>query len=149
MARSIFRERDRQAIDQRLAALDPAARPRFGVMTPADMICHMKDAIEVATGAVPCRRRETALSNRLLRWLAIYYMPWPKGKVKTAPEMLRTKPANWDADLQRLREMLSATAARGVSASWAPHPAFGGISGTDYGVLIYRHFDHHLAQFGA
>jgi hypothetical protein len=149
MPKSIFRERDRQSIDERLAALDPTARPRFGVMTPADMICHLKDAIEVATGAAPCKRKKRALNHPLLRWLAIYYMPWPKGKVKTAPEMLITKPANWAADLQRLRDLLSATAARGASASWAPHPAFGDISGSDYGVLLFRHFDHHLGQFGA
>ena len=149
MARSIFRERDRQAIDQRLAALDPTARPRFGVMTPADMICHLKDSIEVATGVTPCKRKHTALANPVLRRLAIYYMPWPKGKVKTAPEMLITRPAEWAADLQRLRDLLSATAARGASASWASHPAFGDISGRDYGVLFYRHFDHHLGQFGA
>jgi hypothetical protein len=47
-----------------------------------------------------------------------------------------------------LRHLLHAAAARGAAAEWATHPAFGAISGKDYGTLIYRHFDHHLRQFG-
>lgn len=59
-----------------------------------------------------------------MRWLVIYVVPWPKGKAPTA------------------------AAARGPSGSWAEHPAFGNMSGKDYGALIYRHFNHHLTQFG-
>lgn len=149
MARSIFNEKDRQSIDNRLAGLDPAARPQFGRMTPAEMICHMKDALEVATGAAPSRIIPSKLSNPLLRRIVIYYMPWPRGKVQTAPEMLKTKPEVWATDLVRVRVMMNAAAERGPDADWAVHPAFGNISGKDYGVLIYRHFDHHLGQFGA
>lgn len=149
MARGIFNAMDRQSIDNRLAGLDPAARPQFGRMTPAAMICHMKDALEVATGAAPARIIPSKLSNPLLRHIVIYYMPWPKGKVQTAPEMLKTRPEDWTGDLARLRATLNAAVERGPDGDWAVHPAFGNISGKDYGVLIYRHFDHHLRQFGA
>ena len=149
MARSIFNAKDRQSIHSRLNALDPAARAQFGRMTPAEMICHMKDALEVATGAAPSKIIPSGLSNPLLRRLVIYYMPWPKGKVKTAPEMLKTRPEAWEADRARLRALLHAAAERGPDGSWAVHPAFGKISGKDYGVLIYLYFDHHLRQFCA
>jgi hypothetical protein len=148
MARSIFKQKDRQEIDSRLAALNPAAPALFGKMNAARMICHMTDALEVATGAKPARAKKTFLSNPILRRVVIYYLPWPKGKAETVPEMLITKPSDWDADLARLRDLLHAAAARGASAHWAVHPAFGAISGKDYGTLIYRHFDHHLRQFG-
>lgn len=148
MARSIFDAQDRHSIDNRLARLDPDARPRFGRMSPREMVCHMTDAVEVAIGAAPSKIIPSALANPLLRRIAIYYMPWPKGKVKTAPEMLKTRPASWAADLARLRGLLQAAAERGPDAEWAVHPAFGNISGKDYGVLLYRHFNHHLVQFG-
>jgi hypothetical protein len=149
VARTIFNEKDRQSIHERLARLDPAARPRFGRMTPGAMICHMKDAVEVAIGVAPSKIIPSRLSNPVLRRIAIYYMPWPKGKVQTAPEMLKTKPEEWAADLARLRALLDVAAERGPDGDWAVHPAFGNISGKDYGVLLYRHFDHHLVQFGA
>ena len=148
MARSIFKTKDLQEIDSRIAALNPLAKPRFGTMTPAQMMCHMIDALRVSTGEVPARPKKTSLSNPVLRHLVMYYLPWPKGKAKTVPEMLLTKPADWDADMQRLRDLLADAAKRGEKASWAVHPAFGEITGKDYGTLIYRHFDHHLAQFG-
>jgi hypothetical protein len=148
MARSIFKPKDLQEIDSRLAALNPSARPLFGKMNPARMICHMTDALQVATGAVPARPKKTFMANPIVRRIIIYHLPWPKGKAETIPEMLITKPADWDADLSRLRELLEAAGARGAAAKWATHPAFGDISGKDYGTLIYRHFDHHLGQFG-
>jgi len=148
MARSVFKQQDRQEIDSRLAALNPSAPALFGKMNPARMICHMIDALEVATGARPARPKKTFLANPLLRRFVIYYLPWPKGKAETVPEMLITKPTDWDADLARVRDLLQAAAARGASVEWPPHPAFGKISGKDYGTLIYRHFDHHLRQFG-
>jgi hypothetical protein len=88
------------------------------------------------------------MSNRVMRWLIIHVMPWPKAKAQTVKEMLQTKPAEFNADRSRLQQSLRTVAARGAAADWAAHPAFGDLGGHDYGVLIYRHFDHHLRQFG-
>ncbi|HEX6559122.1 MAG TPA: DUF1569 domain-containing protein, partial [Longimicrobiales bacterium] len=58
-----------------------------------------------------------------------------------------TRPAAWDADVQNLKELLREAAERGPNGQWAAHPAFGKLSGKDYGCLIYKHFNHHLTQF--
>jgi hypothetical protein len=34
------------------------------------------------------------------------------------------------------------------SAPWPVHPAFGTLSSATWGVLVYRHTDHDLKQFG-
>src|SRR5687767_6605479 len=107
VARSIFKEKDLQVIDSRIAALNPLAKPSFGKMTPARMICHMIDALRVATGEVPARQKKTLMANPLLRSFIIYYLPWPKGKAETVPEMLMTKPADWDGDMKQLRDLLA------------------------------------------
>jgi hypothetical protein len=39
-------------------------------------------------------------------------------------------------------------AARGQDGPWVDHPAFGRLSPRAWGVLVYRHMDHHLRQFG-
>ncbi|MEK7381556.1 MAG: DUF1569 domain-containing protein [Gemmatimonadota bacterium] len=31
----------------------------------------------------------------------------------------------------------------------APHPAFGSMTKSSWGILAYKHIDHHLRQFGA
>jgi hypothetical protein len=117
-------------------------------MTANQMICHLEDSMRCATGITPTQPRKTLMSNRILRWIIIYVLPWPKGKAKTVKEMLATKPGEFDADRRRLLSMLDEAGRRGTGASWAAHPAFGNLTGRDYGTLIHRHVDYHLRQFG-
>ncbi len=117
-------------------------------MTAPGMICHLADSIRVSTGQLPARSKGGALSNPVLRWLFAYVIPFPRARAQTAPEMLTTRPADWQGDLSALRDQLRAAASRGANEEWAPHPAFGNVSGKMYGVFIYKHFDHHLRQFG-
>ena len=148
MAKTVFDPASRQQILERLSRLRADSKARFGKFTPNAMVCHLEDSLRVATGQVPARAKKTFMGNPLVRRLIIYYVPWPKGKAQTVPEMLATQPTEFEKDKNQLATTLRKAADRGASGQWAVHPAFGAISGRDYGVLIYRHFDHHLKQFG-
>jgi hypothetical protein len=50
---------------------------------------------------------------------------------------------------RRPRELLDRAASARTTDTWPEHPAFGKLSTRAWGVLIYRHMDHHLRQFGA
>jgi len=148
MKRSLFDVGSYEEIDARLARLERTAQARFGTMNPSAMVCHLIDALEIALGITPTQPRRSWLPKPLVRWLVIHAVPWPKGKAKTVPEMLRTQPSEWDTDIARLRSLLKDAAERGAAGLWSPDPAFGRISGRDYGYFLYKHFDHHLQQFG-
>jgi hypothetical protein len=148
MARTIFDATSRQQLLDRVARLRPDSARRWGRMTPNEMMCHLEDSVRVATGEAPAKSRPSFMSNPVLRTLIIHYVPWPKGRAKTVPEMQATQPSEFEADRQRLQAWLSKAGERGAAARWATHPAFGKMSGRDYGVLIYRHVDYHLRQFG-
>jgi hypothetical protein len=148
VARSIFDAAARDRLLARLAQLRPDSPRQWGKMTPNEMVCHLEDALRCATGEQPTRPKQTFMSNRFLRWLIIHVIPWPKGKAQTVREMQLTRPAEFNADRERLQNSLRSAASRGATAPWAVHPAFGDLRGPAYGVLIYRHFDHHLRQFG-
>jgi len=149
MRRSLFDAGAYEEIDARLARLQPAASARFGTMTPGKMVCHLIDALEIALGKAPTTPRRKWLPKPLVRWLVIHLVPWPKGKAKTVPEMLRTQPTSWEADVARLRLLLREAAHRGLDKPWSPDPAFGQITGRDYGYFLYKHIVHHLEQFSA
>jgi hypothetical protein len=148
MARTIFDATARRVLLDRLERLRPESQRRWGKMTPNQMMCHLEDSLRCATGITPAHQRKTVMSNRILRWIIIYLLPWPKGKAQTVKEMLVTQPGEFEADRGRLKAMLEQAGSRGAGATWAAHPAFGDLSGRDYGALIYRHFEHHLRQFG-
>ena len=46
------------------------------------------------------------------------------------------------------QQLLDKLAARKDAATWPDHPAFGSMTERDWGVLAYRHADHHFRQFG-
>ncbi len=147
MARTIFDPAARAALHARIGRLDPVSAARWGRFTAPRMVSHLIAAIRIAIGDEASRFRPSYLGNRAIRYLVIHVVPWPKG-APTAPEMLARVPEAWPADVASLQSLIERAAANGPSGTWAQHPAFGAISGRDWGVLIHKHVHHHLTQFG-
>jgi hypothetical protein len=146
--KTIFDESDRAAILRRVDALAADRRALWGRFTAPEMVCHLSAGLRQGLGELDAEEPRGPLSLPVINWLAIHVFPWPKGKAKSPPALLTTKPTSWDADLDALRSLIDRFGARGASASWPPSAAFGRISGESWGVLEYRHLDHHLRQFG-
>lgn len=148
MAASIFDPAARTALLARIDGLDATAPARWGKFTAPRMVSHLISAVRMALGEEPCKDRPSFLSNRLVRYLVIHVLPFPKG-APTAREMLARAPESWTADVAAVKGLIERAAANGRDGAWARHPAFGDLSGHDWGVLIHKHVQHHLTQFGA
>lgn len=143
---SLLEERDRQAIITRLRRLTPQHERRWGTMHAPQMVCHVSDALRVALGDLPCRRRDSLLTRTLAKWIVIELrFPAPRGKVKTAREMLTSVPGKWEADMGACEALIGRMAAEQPRSA---HPAFGPLSPREWCILAYQHLDHHLKQFG-
>jgi hypothetical protein len=147
MAKSIFDSAARQALLERLDRLTPESPARWGQFTAPKMVSHLIAAVRMGLGEITPKPRPGIMSNPVVRYLLIYVAPWPKG-APTAPEMLSRPPESWPSDLATLKSLVDRAAANGRGGTWKPHPAFGAISGDDWGVLIHKHVAHHLTQFG-
>jgi hypothetical protein len=111
------------------------------------MIVHLCDNMRMALGELPVASKRLPIRYPPLKQLIVYWLPFPKG-VPTAPELLARRPAAWADDVAGLKALIGRAGERGQAASWPEHPAFGRMSGRAWGVLMYRHIDHHLRQFG-
>jgi hypothetical protein len=147
MARTLWAEADRHAILIRLERLSPDAVPRWGRMDASRMIVHVTDALRMATGELRCAGLKSPLRLPIVKQLAMFYLPWPRG-VPTAPELLLRTPEQWATELAALRAAIEAFAGKPQNGAWPFHPGFGRLSGGEWGRLMYRHLDHHLTQFG-
>ena len=145
--KSIWDASSRNEILARLEKLTPDRRPLWGRMTAAQMVAHAADPLCAALGEVEAAPKPGPFRNPLLRYLIIYWMPWPKG-APTAPEFVHEEAADLPEKLAALRSTMERFAARGERGPWKPHVVFGELSGKDWGCLTYRHLDHHLRQFG-
>lgn len=134
-------------IRARLEGLTPDRTPLWGRMTAGQAVVHLAAQLRAALCELECRPKKTPMNNWLMRRLIIYWLPWPRGS-PTAPEFLATPPATWDEDVAALRSAIDRFTARGEGGAWPPHPAFGPLTGRMWGVLAWRHLDHHLRQFG-
>lgn len=147
--RTVFDPAAYAELRTRLRALAPTAPQRWGRLSAPRMLCHVGDQLRCALGDVPAVVRWTPFHNRALRFIVVHALPWPKGRIPTAPQMLATLPAGWAEDLATVERLLERVAARGESGPWPAHPSFGPIGGREWGWLVYKHTDHHLRQFGA
>jgi hypothetical protein len=145
---SIFDSSARAELAARLKRLTSDAKPLWGKMNAAQAQKHLEGAAEMAMGRIQIASRPSVLKNALGRWLVIHSpMPWPKG-APTAPQLIPDALRDFEAGSPTLIKLTEEAAALGESGTWADHPAFGKMTGRDWGVMIWRHTDHHLRQFG-
>ena len=145
---TLFDAHDREAILARLDQLAPDQRPIWGRFTAGEMICHVASGIRQGLGEVDLGPPRGPLTHWPLNWLGIHLIPFPRNAA-AAPEMLgRPSAGSWTEDVAELRGAIHRFAGRGPSAAWPPSRVFGRISGRSWGVLQYKHLDHHLRQFG-
>ena len=153
MNRSMWDPAARQSLFDRFGALEPTATPLWGRFTAHGMVVHLIDSARMALGSMPVRmvRGTPARIARLpgVRHLFVHVLPFPRN-APTARELLASPPGEWDADRETFIRLAEELAARAVdpSAPWPAHPFFGPLNCRDWGVLEYRHTDHHLRQFG-
>ena len=60
---------------------------------------------------------------------------------------MTTAPGEWREDVVTLHALVDRVGARSPDGSWGTHPVFGQVSGPEWGLLCWRHLDHHLRQF--
>lgn len=145
--KTVWNEIDYLELCTRLERLGPGAAPSWGRMNAPQMVCHCTDALRMVSGALPTAPKKVPIRFPPLKQLIIYWLPFPKG-VPTAPELLARQPSEWQREKQALRHELDALVKRGRSGPFVPHPSFGRLTPKAWGVLVYRHLDHHFRQFG-
>jgi DinB superfamily len=149
MQGSIFDAAARARILERLDSVSPASESRWGKMTVAQAVAHMGDQIRLALGEIsPSGGGRAPFRWAPMRHLAIHVMAWPQGKTQAPQESFTTSPREFAADVSRLRELIERVGARDEGGEWPVSTIFGRMTGRDWGVLTWRHLDHHLRQFG-
>lgn len=143
---TLLNDEDRSRLIQRLRRVRPDAVPAWGTLDAARMLCHLADQLRVALGDLPSKPVHTFASRTLLKFLVVNTgLAPPRGKIQTAPEMLTSRPAAWEADLSACVELAERV---GTGSARAVHPAFGPLSPEQWGRLCWKHLNHHLVQFG-
>ena len=135
---------------RRLRSLCETDQRQWGVMSVAEMVCHLRESFPMATGARPTAPVHGGWRARAMKFLALRVpVQWPKD-VATVPELqvgaARMRLASFAED------KASAIAAFErflvVANNRTSHSFFGAMEPADWMRWGYLHTDHHLRQFG-
>jgi len=146
---SILNDDERAAIANRLRSLSASSTRRWGSMDVTGMLKHLRLSALMALGeyAVPSANKR-AFQMFPLKHLILYVLPFPKG-APTAPKLKVVEATSFEDERAALMEVLERIGT-GVRDDAGPdHPLFGQLSRREWGVVTYKHTDHHLKQFGA
>jgi hypothetical protein len=147
MPKTLWNARVRYELLHRLERLSPEAKPLWGRMNAPQMLAHLAKWMQMADGDLETADKKLLMRYPPLKQLIVYWMPWPKG-VPTAPELICRDQFDWGTEYAAVRQMLVSFEKRDPEAPWPVHPAFGRLTSRAWGVLGYRHTDHHFRQFG-
>lgn len=146
--KTVFDPKARGGILSRLDGVTAESRPRWGKMNAEQMLAHLVAAMRMAAGELLAKPAKLPIRFPPLRQLLVYWLPWPKG-LPTARELLPSDRASIEDSKRELVRLVNAIGERASATEWPPHPAFGNLGRRGWGVLTWRHMDHHLRQFGA
>ena len=145
---SILNDGDRTAILHRIQSVTSSSVPRWGRMDAKAMLTHLKQSAQMTLGELPvASKSKRAFQVFPIKHLILHVVPFPKG-APTAPELLVSDAASFDAIRSELASLIERIGAGPREGSGPVHPLFGRLSFREWGVATYKHTDHHLRQFG-
>ena len=146
---SILNDADRAAICNRVRSLSVSSTRKWGSMDVAGMMQHLRKSAGMALGehSVPSANKRP-FQVFPLKHLILYVFPFPKG-APTAPELKPVDAASFEEERAALLKLLERIGSGPREGAGPAHPLFGPLSRTEWGVVTYKHTDHHLKQFGA
>lgn len=149
VVKNIFEKDVFEETQTRILALLPESQPLWGKMTVSQMLAHLSAMADVITADAPPPRM---FAGRLVGWALKGKLtddkPMPKN-LPTAPSFLIKEDKNLDLERNQLLQQLQLLKAKGEQGVHnIAHPFFGKLSGKEWGMGTWKHFDHHLKQFG-
>jgi hypothetical protein len=138
-------------VKARVQRLRPDSARQWGKMNAAQAVAHCAASLELALGE---RRPPRLLAGRVVGWvvkpLALRNDEPMRRNTPTVPDLEVADERDLGAERQRLSGLIDRFAAAGpAGCTTHPHSFFGRLTPEEWAVLMYKHLDHHLRQFGA
>lgn len=137
-------------VKSRVAAMRPESNRLWGTMTPAQALEHCSRGFEIASGdRVPPRMFVGRLIGSFVKPLMLKDDAPMRRNSPTVPDLVVTDARDLHSEQARLSALIDRFATRGPQGcTTQPHSFFGRMTPDEWAILMYKHVDHHLRQFG-
>jgi hypothetical protein len=149
MKRTVLQKAFADGLIERAGRLEAGLIPRWGTLTPAEMLRHCtvtNEQILTWEGTL----RPATLWQRVVKWYSLYllsrfprHVKGPKRydmRGQVADGQFETEKSRLISQLRKFPHLRKPL--------YSPHPFFGPLTTREWGWVVYRHLDHHFRQFG-
>jgi Protein of unknown function (DUF1569) len=140
-------------VKQRIMRLTPESERQWGNMTVAQTLAHCTSGLSMAMGGINPKRAPFPANvlGPLIKPLVLGDDKPMRRNSPSSPELFSAEPAQCDFEHERtqLIKAIDSFVKKGAACcSIHPHPFFGRLKPQQWAILMYKHIDHHLRQFG-
>lgn len=145
----IFDAAHNQSLQDRLQKLTAETPPIWGKMNAAQMVLHCQKPLDVADGKLLLNRSLIGLLfGRMAKNSFLKKDEFGKS-LPTAPQFRISDQPEFEKEKRVLAELIRKFGTVGPKVLVnKKHPFFGTMTDQEWGILQYKHLDHHLRQFG-
>ena len=146
---SLFEKETGDSILNRIQLLQASSQRKWGKMSVSQMMAHVNTVMQIATGE---RIEHPGIFGKIMG-------PWIKKVVMNEKPFKKDLPTGTsfiikeDKDFETEKEKLLKTFHQFMNGGPALvegkiHPLFGKMTAEEWGLSQWKHYDHHLRQFG-
>jgi len=140
-----------EEIHERIGRLHAGAGRQWGTMSVSQGLAHCAHALRLALGETHLPRLFIGrLMGGLIKNMAIHNDRPLRRNTPTDPNFLVKEDPDFESQRTTVLALVDRFHAAGTAGCTThPHSFFGKLTPEEWGILQYKHLDHHLRQFGA
>ena len=148
---SLFDAAMANQVKARLGQLGPQSERLCGRMTVAQMLAHCAKSMQWAVGEVVPEKGPlpARVMGRLVKPMVLRGDDVMRKHSPTIKSLIVADERDFGKERERLSGLIDRFAAGGAAGCTRnPHSFFGKMTPEEWAILMYKHLDHHLRQFG-
>ena len=148
MLKSLFNKYDNQEIIDRINRLSPNSESHWGKMNVSEMLYHAQRPINVAFEELRIKRGLIGiLFGGIVKKQLLGDKPFKRDS-PTAKEFIPTGNHDFENEKKSLITLVQKFEKSQSIITKEDHPFFGKMTPQEWDILMWKHLDHHLRQFG-
>jgi hypothetical protein len=149
--KNLFESASVREVKERIENLRPESAAEWGSMSAAQALAHCTGGLEMALGdSMPPRALIGRLIGGVIKPMVLKDEVPMRRNSPTAKSLVIADDRDLAKEKERLTGMIDRFVAGGPAVcTQHPHAFFGKMTPQEWAILMYKHLDHHLRQFGA
>lgn len=145
--KSILNEGERNELISRINKLNHDTKPEWGKMNASRMLEHCTVSLKLAFNEIEPEFKEEFLKIGSMVKSRLFDSEVFSKELPTSKEFLNCSSDNFLINKELLIEYIEKFSCTETDIT-GKHPYFGPLNAKEWGMLIWKHTNHHLVQFG-